>query len=148
MGKEEIMNNVEVKSILCEIRRKIKEGGYVNSTLSFKDNFEEVFLSLVPKNNDVIDIEEQLDILRNSWEIQPNKPLIGNKLIVFIKRIIRKLTRFFMQPIVKEQNAFNYSVFRVLVKNQEMKIEIENLYDRIIRLEKQIKNNNSDIERN
>ena len=134
-----INQTIDVEAILREIRRKIKEKGFSKDTLSFQDNFDDVFLSLIPKDIDVMDIGQQLDILRNSWNIQPNKPLNGNRLVVLIKRVIRKLTRFFILPIVNEQNAINYSVFLILEKNCEMKTEIENLHDRIIQLEKEVK---------
>jgi hypothetical protein len=127
--------NIDITSIISEIRTNIKKKGATAKELSFKDNFDEAFLLLIPKNNDII------DILRNSWEIQPNKPIIGNKLVVFIKKIIRKLIRFYIIPIVKEQNAFNYSIFRILEENCEMRIEIENLSDKITKLKEQIKNN-------
>ena len=134
-----INQTLNIESILREIRKNIEEKGFSKDMLSFEDNFDDIYLSLIPKYNDVMDIEQQLDILRNSWNIQPNKPLNGNQLVVFIKKIIRKLTKFFVLPIVNEQNAINYSVFCILEKNCEMKKEIENLYDRITRLEGEVK---------
>ena len=134
-----INQTLNIESILCEIRRKIKEKGFTKDMLSFEDNFDDTYLSLIPKYNDVVDIEQQLEILCNSWDVQPNKPLYGNRLIVFFKKIIRKLIRFFVLPIVNEQNTINYSVFRILEKNCEMKMEIENLHDRITQLEGEVK---------
>jgi len=128
---------IDVESILCKIRKNIKDKKKYKDKLSFEDNFDNIFLSLIPKDTDFMDIEQQLDILRNSWDINPNKLLNGNRLVVFIKRIIRKLTRFLILPIVNEQNAFNYSVFSILKKNCEMKMEI--LHDRIALLEGEVK---------
>jgi len=131
---------IDVESILYRIRRDINEKRIFKDKLSFEDNFDNVFLSLIPKDNDFVDIEQHLDILRNSWDIQPNKSLNGNPLIILIKKIIRKLIRFFILPIINEQNAINYSVFCILEKNCEMKVEIERLNEQIVQLEERVKN--------
>jgi len=140
MEANSLMNQtVDVRLILSKIRKNIKDKKIYQDKLSFEDNFDNTFLSLIPKNNDFVDIEQHLDILRNSWDIKPNKPLNGNLLIIFLKKIIRKLIRFFVIPIINEQNAINYSVFCILEKNCEMKIEIDNLHDRIVQLEREVK---------
>jgi hypothetical protein len=139
MKTNDIKNRtINVETILCKIRKKIKEEKLSKDMLTFEDNFDDKFLSLIPPNNGFVDIEQQLDILRNSWNIQTDKPLNGSRLVIFIKRIIRKLIRFFLIPIVKEQNAFNWSVIKILEKNCEQKIEIESLQNRIVQLEKLI----------
>ena len=129
---------IDITSIISKIRTNVRKKGFTIEKLSFKDNFEDVFLSLIPKNN-IIFIEEQLDILRNSWEIQPNKLLIGNILVVFIRKIIRKLIKFYIMPIVSEQNVFNRSILNILEKNFELKFKIEDLCDRVEQMKRKIK---------
>lgn len=137
---DELINQtINVEKILCEIRREIKEKGFSKDKLGFEDNFDDFFLSLIPKNDDVVDIEQQMDNLRSSWDIQPYKPLNGNPLVVFIKRIIRKSIKFFLMPIVKEQNAFNWSVLQILERNYEQKIEIEKLHSQLAQIERLVK---------
>jgi len=128
---------IDITSIISKIRTNIKKKGFTTEDLSFMDNFDEKFLSLVPKNN-VIYVKEQLDILRNSWEIQPNKMLIGNILVVFFKKIIRRLIKFYIMPIVNEQNVFNRSILNILEKNFELKFKIEDLCDRVEQIKRKI----------
>jgi hypothetical protein len=133
--------NINIKNISCEIRKNIKESGLSKNALTFDDNFDEIFLSLIPTNNNGDDIEQVLEFLRNSWNIQPNKHLDGNRLIVFVKRVIRKLIKFIIVPIINEQNIFNRYVLNVLEKNYELIKEVDSLQDRIMQLEREIKRN-------
>jgi hypothetical protein len=131
-----ISENIDVRAILCEIRKNIKETGLSQNVLAFEDNFDEKFLSLIPTYDD---IEQKLEFLYNSWNIQPNKPLYGNRLIVFVKKVIRKMIRFFIIPIVNEQNVFNRSVLHILKRNCELRKEINILKDQIMQLKKEVK---------
>jgi hypothetical protein len=58
--------------------------------------------------------DEALRYLNTHYYIQPYKELGGNPLKVFFKKVIRKLTKFYVEPVVFEQNEFNANTAKVL----------------------------------
>jgi hypothetical protein len=119
-----IKQTIDVNSILCEIRNEIKEKGYTNDLPAFNDSPDQQFLA-----------NKEYDYLKTLCEVEPNKQLNGNKFVVFIKKIIRKFIKFYMVPIVKDQNAFNHSVVCIFLRDYEMKGQIDTLYERVLKLE-------------
>ncbi|WP_124065160.1 hypothetical protein [Clostridium sp. E02] len=125
------METIDIEKIMQEIRQDIKEKGYTNEMLSFED------VVMVSSENKTI--EEYLDLMNGSWNIQPYKILQSGfgfvgKLKNFIKKIIRKTIKFYIEPIVSEQDEFNANNVRILNKfydymessNQKIeKLEIE-----------------------
>ena len=91
-----------IEEVLDDIRREIKEKGLTADMLSFSD---------VVRDDEVCLSEEEaescLSNLSRSSVIPESRRLEGNPLIVFIKRVIRRLTRFYIRPIVDAQNEFN-----------------------------------------
>lgn len=144
---------VNIENIMNEIRQEIKEKGYTYDMLSFK----EVFTVQTDGSNevDIAEIDGNLGYLNSSYEIMAYRPLAGNKLFVFIKKVIRKLTKFYIEPIVASQNEFNAYNVRVLnalsgyVKKQAaVKDEAslaEELSDRMSTMELQLKTAASEI---
>lgn len=121
-----MVNDINVEDIMEEIRREIIEKGYTNDQLSFSDYNE------VKKNSQTID--GCLEILSSSCYVQPHKMLppekgISGRLKRFIKRVIRKLVKFYVEPIVFEQNEFNsntvmlMNLFHEYIHKNNKKIE-------------------------
>lgn len=106
---------VNIEEIMQGIRQEIKEKNLTSDMLSFED---------VPyrKPGDAVngcaldseEIKNAMIYLNGHYNIQPYKPLGGNALFVFVKKIIRKLTKFYVEPIVFDQNDYNANVARVL----------------------------------
>ena len=48
--------------------------------------------------------------IQDHFKNEPEKELKGGRLAQFIKRLIRKLTRFYVKPLVEEQNDFNENI--------------------------------------
>lgn len=92
---------------MAEIKQKIKEQGLTADMLSFED---------VPykKNAQSGSASEALDYVSTHYYIQPYKELQGNPVKVFIKKVIRKLTKFYVEPVVFEQNDFNANAVTVM----------------------------------
>lgn len=92
---------------MAEIKRGIKEQGLTADMLSFED---------VPykKNAQSGSASEALDYVSTHYYIQPYKELQGNPVKVFIKKVIRKLTKFYVEPVVFEQNDFNANAVTVM----------------------------------
>lgn len=134
------MEQINIEKIMEEIRQEIQEKGYTNDMLSFDDitDFDEENKTL----------EDYFDILNSTWNVQAYRELPGgnglvSKIIVFIKKVLRKLIKFYIEPIVADQDEFNANSVRLLnmingyININDKKIEI--LEKEIAQLKKQIK---------
>ena len=99
--------NINREEIMAEIKRGIKEQGLTADMLSFED---------VPfkKTAQGGSASEALDYITSHYYIQPYKELKGNPVKVFIKKVIRKLVKFYVEPVVFEQNDFNANAVTVM----------------------------------
>lgn len=71
---------------------------------------------------------------RAFWEIKSHRPILGN-FIVFLKRVERKLIKWYIEPICNRQSDFNHTTYDVV---NEMLREIVALELKIKLLEKNI----------
>ncbi len=101
------MQTINTEEIMNQIRAEIKAKGLDSSMLSFEE------IPFAPEVSRA-DSQFQPESLRQSAEylsirnqIEPYKPIEGNFLVVFIKKVIRKLVKFYIMPIMTEQNALN-----------------------------------------
>jgi hypothetical protein len=64
------------------------------------------------------------------WGIASNTPLVG-PLLVYWRRMLRILLRWYINPIVEQQNAFNQAVSRAMFdlqsENEELRVELAEL---------------------
>ncbi len=95
---------------MAEIKRDIKEKGLTDDILSFDD---------VPYKKPVSvggseQAHEALEFLNANCRVQPYKELKGNPVYVFVKKVIRKLVKFYVEPVVQEQNDLNVNTVTVL----------------------------------
>ena len=96
---------VNIEKIMDDIRAEIKEKGYTSDMLSFKD-----VTGKGASHGEMLSDTELADTLdtANSLAVVPfDRPITGNPIAVFIKKLIRKLIRFYIRPIVEQQNEFN-----------------------------------------
>lgn len=135
-------NDINVEAIMKGIRDDIKASGRDKEALSFIDQEA----ALDKKSTDT-GLEDAVDYLSYNYEVKPYQLLQGNKIAVFFKRLIRRLTSFLIMPIVAQQNTLNYYYYRVCeniltVKkdNDELKARAELLEKRISALEEARKN--------
>ncbi|MDD3028318.1 MAG: hypothetical protein PHI41_09790 [Erysipelotrichaceae bacterium] len=126
---------IDVEEIMTQIREEIKEKGYQLSDLSFDD----IELSKDFHNDFEESYEENLKYLNSYFAVQSYLPLVGNPLFVFVKKVIRKLTFFYVNPISEQQTNFNLRLTRVINEQhamiEELKEELENQYKYIEKLE-------------
>lgn len=136
---------VDIEKIMQEIRAEIKEKGLDKEILAFETDRSK-------QSSHVYDCFD-FDFFVNSIErmnrtclMQPNKPVEGNPIAVLIKKIIRKLTRFYIAPIVCDQSEFNIcatkaanSVRYYIQEEMRDKQRIDELQNRIEALEKLLK---------
>lgn len=130
---------IDVEKIMEEIKAEIKRKGYTNDMLSFSD--VSVFQTDV-FNDDVF--SDALDSVSRKWNVSYYKPLVGNPLKIFVTKVIRKIIKPLMFPLVTEQTEFNASVAQFInqlcLYLEKERREKEFLLKRIDELEKRSKN--------
>ena len=110
---EIISNSVNVEEIMKEIRDEIDKKGYRKAPLSFEDIPIGLGVSDGPFH--MARMEECRNLLNNQFSVityrvlEPGPRKFG-KLIVFMKKVVRKLVRFYVDPVVEQQNRFNFTV--------------------------------------
>ena len=135
---------INIEDIMAEIKQKIKDQGLTADMLSFED---------VPykKTAQGGSLPEALDYITSHYYIQPYKELKGNPVKVFIKKVIRKMVKFYVEPVVFEQNDFNANAVTVMKsladsKSSDLSGRVETLElankELLIRLDKLERENN------
>lgn len=110
---------VNIEEIMHSIRQEIKEKNLSPDMLSFEDvPYRKPDSAVNGCAPDSEEVRNSLIYLNGHYNVQPYKPLGGNALFVFIKKVIRKLVKFYIEPIVNDQNQFNANVVRVLNAQQ------------------------------
>ncbi len=127
---------INIEKIMKDIRKEIEEKGYDSSMLSFDD---------VELNSDLtdttLDMDESLRYVKMNFEVEAYRNLPGNSAVVFIKKIFRKFMKFYVEPIVRDQNQLNYR-YSVIFKELEKKYSsveerLEKAEEKINALEKE-----------
>lgn len=132
----EKIQTVDVEKIMEEIRQNIKERGYTEEMLSFSEAASDAEIQNGIPADDVIyneaELNQYLQISRASHNIPYYEPMVGNKVKVFVKRVLRKLMAFQMQPIRERQNQFNYNIIQSV---REMAVHMAELEDALVEKE-------------
>lgn len=123
------MKNINVEDIMAEIRAEIKENRY-NDSLSFQDCITDVTNdSHFDTAFDKIKFNEELYSLNHYWNVQGYRPLHGNIITIFVKRLIRKLIKFYIEPVINDQNNYNaittriFNLVNVYIEQQRIRDE-------------------------
>ena len=123
----ETMQPIDVEKIMEEIRAEIKAKGYDNTMLSFRDvdGTEKLNRMQMEVKFNLKELEYHVQQVNLRSHVEWYHQVEGGKLANLFKKVIRKLTRFMIIPVVEEQNAQNEAVFDALnqllayVKEQE-----------------------------
>ncbi len=148
--------SVNIEAIMQEIREEIKAKGYTYDMLSFKDVSAPLCSDNESEAVSFEGAEKNLAYMDNVSHVAGYRPLDGNKLVVFIKRIIRKFTKFYVEPVVASQNEFNSAAVRTAGSLMELVkagantgsdiTHINEMYDKISTIEFQLKTAHADIQ--
>ena len=106
-------NNINIEEIMSQIKREIKEKHLTADMLSFEDVPYEKPTDM-SSGSSLEDCDSALTYMNTHYYIQPYKELQGNPLKVFFKKVIRKLTKFYVEPVVFDQNDFNANTTKAL----------------------------------
>lgn len=112
------MSEINVEKIMEEIRSEIKTKGYISDILSFGDvTIEDP--GNVSEKFDRESFNAELFNLNSNWNVNPNRevewrPGFKGKCVMLFKKFIRKCIRFYLTPIVFEQDLFNATTVRLL----------------------------------
>lgn len=103
-------SSIDVSEIMNGIRAEIREKGYSSDMLSFAD---------VPMESEDGDMQERFDAdmlhcnvqyINVNHRVDPYRPIGGNPIAAFFKKVIRKLVSFYVEPYAAEQSSFNANV--------------------------------------
>ena len=153
------IDNINVEEIMNKIRQNIKDKGYLEEEKI--NNFD-----FTPKISEEDNFRYDLDILNQLWNINLEREVLSrNKLFSFLKKVIRKLTRWYIVPMLQDQITFNSYAVRAInnlnkqldKKNEEIikllnerdegiKRLLDEKDERIKKLEKIEKENNFDMD--
>lgn len=153
------IDNINVEEIMNKIRQNIKDRGYLEEEKI--DNFD-----FTPKISEEDNFRYDLDVLNQVWNINLEREVLSrNKLFSFLKKVIRKLTRWYIVPMLQDQITFNSYAVRAInnlnkqldKKNEEIikllnerdegiKRLLDEKDERIKKLEKIEKENNFDMD--
>ncbi len=139
-------NEIEVENILQTVRADISARGLKDEEILFES-------IVVMDGGDTGFYSEEgyceiLDAVNQFSEVQSYRPLLGNPIERFIKKVIRRMVAFYIESIVDDQNRYNKNVYGAMVMNlnkfrdDQAKIKFleKKLYEcekRIIDLERQ-----------
>ena len=129
--EDNMKESINIENIMNEIRAEIKAKGLTSDMLSFDDVPVQHHISTEPQANEA---DIALAYINQHYSIQPYKQLQGSGLKVFMKKAIRKLVKFYVEPVVFAQNTFNAHVVRVI---NPTKAVVDELVNRVAELENQ-----------
>lgn len=132
---ENVKDEINIEAIMAQIRQNIKEQGLTSDMLSFEDV---PFRSATDVSGASLEAaDEAMRYLNAHYYIQPYKNLSGNPIKVFFKKVIRKLVKFYVEPVVFEQNDVNANTVKALnclvnaAADSENLEKDENIADRV-----------------
>lgn len=134
---------INVDAVVQEIKKEIEREGCVSDIPSFNEVMNIEAPTVAAYNSS--DLGELVKTYSSTCYVIESTPISGNRFVAFIKRIIRKLTRFYVKPIVDVQNHINATSARIFtaiegdLSRQSAAVDIAPLYERNTVLEMQLK---------
>ncbi|MDE6657835.1 MAG: hypothetical protein K2J88_04550 [Oscillospiraceae bacterium] len=145
---------INIDEIMQQIRTEIKQKGYNNSMLDFEEIPFAQEISHAENHFQLASLQQSAEYLNIRNQIEPYKPVEGNFLVVWIKKILRKLIKFYIMPIMTEQNALNLHTANsvnqiqqyIISKSDSDQINLTELVSRIETLELKQSANKQEIQ--
>ena len=137
----EEMEKINIDAIMADIRRNIKERGYEKTALTFADVHVQAGegLELLEERFQSKELKKWIVKMDETKNVACWRPLRGNPLEVFLKKVVRRCVKFYVEPIVADQDRYNHytvcamaQVFSKLADSQDAKIrELEDQVERL-----------------
>ncbi len=125
-------NSINTTEIMSDIKRYAKDIPDFES-IPYSKNAG----SIIYSNPD-----DAISEMRSYSYVHSYRPLNDKKIKVFLKKVVRKIVKFYVEPIVEEQNNFNASAEATItsLRNTQKKLikRIENLEKENKRLIKEL----------
>ena len=112
---------INIEDIMSEIRSDIQQKGLNSSMLSFADVPCDANPENLTESYDPDTLRSNVQYVSTQYQVQPYRTLTGNPILVFFKKVLRRLMRFYVEPIAQEQTYFNANTAQAL---QEMEMYI------------------------
>jgi len=133
------MNRINIDQIMEEIYMNIKNRQYDIEPLSF----EEVKMCQSAIQNldgySTKDFLYDLNYIIYNWNIPGNITTVtSNPLTALVKKVVHKLTRFIIFPLIDFQSSYNASTCRCIIQIKEYMFEIEKYKEKINKMEMEI----------
>lgn len=103
---------MDSKKLIEEIRQEIRTDGLRADFISFDEVRRDVIGESTEFHPEVLSV--MVINLKELCHVNPFPPISGNPIAVFIKKVIRKLTKFYITPLVEQQNHFNQNTASVI----------------------------------
>ena len=140
MAEDNKMQEINIEQIMEEIRNEIKEKGLTEDMLSFEDAAGDMFAAS-SNHFSMSQFSREIDHMYERYTIAAWRPL-ESRPTGLVKKMIRKLTKFYVEPIANDQTGFNEHVAKAMnemrkyIYEQErvindLKAEIEQLKARL-----------------
>jgi O-antigen chain-terminating methyltransferase len=155
-------DDINVEEIMRQIRENIAKRNIGEERLPELSEIRDKLNSNIQSSFDRHQLEQNITINNMKWNILLDRPITSHrkiigKFIVFGKRIIRKVLRWYMQSLFGQQIEFNSSVTRTLnemnryIHESEQRMTayeniIKNLMDRIDENKRNINNREKTVE--
>ena len=132
--KTESDQKPDVAAILAELREEIRER---RARLSVGDTGNAHALNLA-------ELRRSVEAVNDTWFVSAHLPItwerrIFGRLNAYLKRLVRLLLRWYINPIVEQQNRFNSVVARTTVEmlayHERMTREWQDIEERVAKLE-------------
>lgn len=139
---EKIEQQPDVSTVLAELREQIRERR-ARFTVDDPDD---------PHALNLAELKRSVEAVNDSWFVSAHLPItwearIVGRLGAYTKRAMRVLLRWYINPIVEQQNRFNSSVARTLVEmtayHERLTREWQALEDRLDEIEAKINSQRS-----
>lgn len=132
---------INVEEIMKQIKENIAQRKAKGNIIDIPDG-----LDLTPSDKAIYEIQHHLSAVNNSWDINIETPITSNRrfiggLVIFVKKVIRKLLRWYFNPPLARQINFNVNItkaFNKLSAELQKQLEIVPEMQRQLELNKEI----------
>lgn len=123
-------DEINVKEIIAKMKTELGKHNIIEDLQNVSFNQIE---KINPSSLDIKSLYEKVDIVNKSWHSNPEFTITSHRkflgpIIISTKKVIRKLTRWYIDPYARLQNDFNGNVTRTI---NEMFTQFKNTSDQL-----------------